>query len=459
LAAVQAQLAALESRIAQQEAELTALRAGPVLELATPEPASARAAATTQRGRKGAGARSSRRALLQLGGAAAAAGVAAVTLGPRQEAQAARDTVTTWTTSVFSADAETAVLSSAGYGPPDVLQVRMGLGTVYQALISTPHVAALAAYDATGNSIGIGAYASSANGIAVYGNTDTGTAVRATSAGGIAVEATNGSDAPAVVATSPYGAGVAATSTDAEGVTGTSTNSWGVYGSSQKGDGVYGLSLSGTGVFGVGPQHGVVGNSGAGAGGSFSGGRVPLYLQPAGSPGVPPPAAGPYAQGDIYVDSVSTVWVCTASGPLGTWVRLASVPNGTLGGTIQYLSTPVRLLDARTSSSSGLVNRGPLSGNETYAFTVAGLGGSGIPSTAQGLIANMTVLGPSGAGNLSLFPAPGPGPSVASMTFGTPGLFLANGVNVGIGTAGQIEIQNQSSGTTPLVLDAVAFVS
>jgi hypothetical protein len=38
-------------------------------------------------------------------------------------------------------------------------------------------------------------------------------------------------------------------------------------------------------------------------------------------------------------------------------------------------------------------------------------------------------------------------------------LCLANGVNVAIGTGGQIMIQNQSSGTTPLVLDAVAYVS
>jgi hypothetical protein len=133
------------------------------------------------------------------------------------------------------------------------------------------------------------------------------------------------------------------------------------------------------------------------------------------------------------------------------------VPNGTVGGTIQYLSTPIRLLDARTSASSGLVNRGALAGNEVYPFAVAGLGG--IPGNAQGLIGNVTVLGPSSAGNLSLFPAGGAVPTVASMTFGTSGLFLANGVNVAIGSGGAINIQNQSSGTTPLVLDAVAYVS
>ena len=117
----------------------------------------------------------------------------------------------------------------------------------------------------------------------------------------------------------------------------------------------------------------------------------------------------------------------------------------------------MRLLDARTSASSGLVNRGALAGNEVFTFGVAGLGG--IPGNAQGLIGNVTILGPSGTGNLSLFPSGGAIPTVASMTFGTPALFLANGVNVAIGGEGQITIQNQSSGTTPLVLDAVAYVS
>jgi hypothetical protein len=70
----------------------------------------------------------------------------------------------------------------------------------------------------------------------------------------------------------------------------------------------------------------------------------------------------------------------------------------------------------------------------------------------------VAVLGPTSAGNLSLYPGGSSGPSVASMTFGQPGLYLANGVNVAIGSSGQINIQNQSGGTTPLVLDAVAFV-
>jgi hypothetical protein len=231
----------------------------------------------------------------------------------------------------------------------------------------------------------------------------------------------------------------------------------GVSGGSTSGTGTYGASSTGTGVHGVGLD------STVGVGGFFEGVRAPLSLGQGGAPGAP--SANQHYTGDIYADQHATLWVCIADGIPGTWVRLASVPNGTLGGTISYLSTPIRLLDARSGASSGLVNRGPLAGNEVLTFAVAGLAGSGIPSNAQGLIGNVTILGPSAAGNLSLFPAGGAAPTVASMTFGTAGLFLANGVNVAIGSGsggasgGAINIQNQSNGTTPLVLDAVAYVS
>jgi hypothetical protein len=232
------------------------------------------------------------------------------------------------------------------------------------------------------------------------------------------------------------------------GVYGTSYNGYGIQGQCDSGVGVLGCAHSGEGVIGI---------STLSYGGVFNGGLAPIQLVP--HPLTGAPTTGNHGPGEIYVDAASTLWVCIGPGMPGVWVRLTRVNSGAAGGAIHYLSTPVRLLDARSGASSGLVNRGALAGNEVYTFAVAGLGGSGIPSDAQGLIANVTVLGPSGAGNLSLFPAGGAVPTVASMTFGQPGLFLANGVNVAIGSGGAINIQNQSGGTTPLVLDAVAFVS
>jgi hypothetical protein len=325
-----------------------------------------------------------------------------------------------WQTGVVNSDNQTFVEPADGSFPdPTLLTVRVGTAAPFQGL-SAANSAAVAAYGTTSNAAG------------VYATAFGGTAVEASSETGI-------------------------------GVYGASNTGLGVSGESGTGTGVSGNGSTGvTGFGGAGP--GVAGISFENYGGRFSlgeAGKAQVWLVPAlpSGPGGPPTSNNPHLAGELYVDGAGMFWACTAGGTPGTWIRLSGPHSGVPGGAISYLSTPIRLLDARTSPGTALVTRGPLAGNETYAFTVAGLGGSGIPAGAQGLIGNVTVLGPSGIGNLSLFPAPGPGPSVASMTFGTPGLFLANGVNVGIGTAGQIMIQNQSSGTTPLVLDAVAYVS
>jgi hypothetical protein len=245
-------------------------------------------------------------------------------------------------------------------------------------------------------------------------------------------------------------------------VKGSSDTSFGIFGQSTSGTALQGQSTNGNGTVGNSVNfNGITGNSTNLYGGVFTGGLAPLLLTPSASLGSGPPSSGTHQKGELYVDALGGLWFCTIGGGPGVavWVRLSGPQAGTQGGTISYLSTPIRLLDARSSPGSALVTRGPLAANELYPFTVAGLMSSGIPSSAQGLIANVTVLGPASTGNLSLFPSGGAIPSVASMTFGTPALFLANGVNVAIGTGGQITLQNQSSDITPLVLDAVAYVN
>jgi hypothetical protein len=485
LVAQQERMTTQEAEIIAQREEIVQLRAvgagaaaslpnpmpsvAPMADVATVDALTEQAAPTKRTSR-------SRRALLKLGGAAAAAGVAATAaLVTSEGGQTAH-----------AADGNNLVIGQFNYGSTETYLGVVGspaLATVFAADTSgSTYTSPTAVFGLAGTANGVGVYGyastsatgvygQSTSGTGVSGISTTGTAMRGSSTSGYGVHATSNS-AAGVYANSVNSTGVVGTSTSGVGVSGSSSTNAGVYaqtnstttaavyayGTAANGKAVWGYAPTGTAIEGqTDSGTGVWGYGGSGLGGQFSGGRAPLSLVPGGAPGAP--ASGAHVIGDIYLDSLATVWVCIGSGTPGIWVRLLSAPNGTLGGGITYLSSPIRLLDARTSPGSALVTRGPLNANETYAFTVAGLGGSGIPASAQGLIANMTVLGPSGAGNLSLFPAPGPGPSVASMTFGTPGLFLANGVNVAIGTAGQIEIQNQSSGTTPLVLDAVAFVS
>jgi hypothetical protein len=401
----------LEHLVRTQQAEIALLRArdphhrvaiaSEVMEVGHPMPPSEAAPAlaaapASNQSAEAASQRASRRALLKLGGAAAAASVAAIAVGASDLAHPgdAEATAIPWTTTTFTTNAQTWVGPfDPTYADPTMLTVQIGGGTLYGQL-SGANQAALAGYDRT-DLARTGVYGTSPSGIGVEGRSDSG---------------------------------------------------WGLYGKANNGNGVGGIASNG---------YGVTGKSIAGVGGSFGGGSAPLYLVPSSSAGAP--VSGTHNVGEIYVDILGVLWSCLGGGTPGTWVRLTGVSSTAAGGAITYLSTPVRLLDARTSASSGLVNRGALAGNEIFTFAVAGLGG--IPANAQGLIGNVTVLGPSSAGNLSLFPAGGAIPTVASMTFGTAGLFLANGVNVAIGSGGAINIQNQSGGTTPLVLDAVAYVS
>lgn len=61
---------------------------------------------------------------------------------------------------------------------------------------------------------------------------------------------------------------------------------------------------------------GVIGYSGGGYGGSFSGGLAPLRLQPAATAGAPTTVN--HQQGELYVDSAGVLWICTASGTSST---------------------------------------------------------------------------------------------------------------------------------------------
>jgi hypothetical protein len=439
LAALAERLDQLERLTISQRAEIERLRAAPVAPPAdrpTPpalvveaapvaDPASSSVEYTSGGGK-------SRRALLKLGGAAAAAGVAAMAASAAELAHpgTAHATTTTWTTGYFGVDTFTSVSGGNSFIYSSPLRLYSGgSSTGYSTLtLTTPMQAGLEAYDSNGNAMGV--YATSSAGQGAHGETDSGYGV---------VGKANGS-----------GVGVRGTSSSGYGVWGNTTSGYaGVIGYSNNAtNGLYGTSASGVGVVAQSTSH---------YGGFFVGGLAPIFLSPGTGAGAP--TSGGHAAGELYVDGAGVLWYCTANGTPGTWVRLTGVGSGTSGGAIHYLSAPVRLLDARIDSTSGVINRGPLAATELFDFPVAGLLGSTIPASAQGLIANVTVLGPSGTGNLSLFPAGGAIPTVASMTFGTPGLFLANGVNVAIGTGGQITIQNQSGGTTPMVLDAVAYVS
>ncbi|MGZ3581652.1 MAG: hypothetical protein ACXWP6_02775 [Ktedonobacterales bacterium] len=229
----------------------------------------------------------SRRALLKWGGAAAAAGVAATAANVLREAPTARAAGTAWQTGNVTADAETIVTPANNYPDNDILQLQQGSGIPFQpAQLKT----ALAAYDTTGNNIGV--YGTSSGGTGLYGVTDTGTAAQG-QAGLYAKAASTGT-------------------------------------------GVAGASGSGIGV---------QGNSNTGIGGSFTGGQAPLALG-LGAAGAP--TSGTHIAGEIYADASAALYVCVQGGTPGVWKKIAWA--GSLnGGQVSLLPAPIRVLDTRPS--------------------------------------------------------------------------------------------------------------
>jgi len=81
-------------------------------------------------------------------------------------------------------------------------------------------------------------------------------------------------------------------------------------------------SPNGTGVqtFGQGTGAGLYAQSLTGLGGSFFGGRAPINLAPATAAG--PPTTGAHNTGDVWVDGIGMVWICTLTGTPGTFAPL-----------------------------------------------------------------------------------------------------------------------------------------
>ena len=139
----------------------------------------------------------------------------------------------------------------------------------------------------------------------------------------------NGFSYAGVLGRNPSGTGVRGEgSTEAElnaGVRGIGkTGVWGTSSADGR-QGVYGEHTgSGYGVVGDGggtEYAGVLGRSSTSYGGRFEGGKAQLMLKPGSSAGKP---SGSHSQGELYLDSAGTLFVCTASGNPATWRQVTT---------------------------------------------------------------------------------------------------------------------------------------
>jgi PKD repeat protein len=117
-----------------------------------------------------------------------------------------------------------------------------------------------------------------------------------------------------------------------------------------------------------------------------------------------------------------------------------------------YLVTPCRLIDTRNPN-------GPFGGpslSPGSVRNVAAVGNCGIPSGATGLAVNLTSVGASTTGWLTLFPGQTSLPFVSTLNY-TSGKVLANNATVPIGADGSINIYNSGPNAIHFIVDVNAY--
>jgi PKD repeat protein len=132
----------------------------------------------------------------------------------------------------------------------------------------------------------------------------------------------------------------------------------------------------------------------------------------------------------------------------------ATYQLSTISGAQGFFSlTPCRLLDTRNPNGP---RGGPaLSAGGTRNFTLTGV--CNVPTTAKALAVNVTVTGPTAAGNLRLFAADQLQPLTSNLNFSVGQTRAANAI-VRLGAAGDLSIfDGAASGTAHVILDVAGY--
>ncbi len=154
--------------------------------------------------------------------------------------------------------------------------------------------------------------------------------------------------------------------------------------------------------------------------------------------------------------AVLTVTVTNAAGCSSAQTKIVTVNAGlTCPGPVGFFTvTPCRVADTR--QPNGPNGGPPLAGNSTRTFPIAGQ--CGIPPTARSVSVNLTVVGPSASGHLTLFPGNTPIPLVSTINFRV-GLTRANNAIAALGASGDVGVLCVlgTPGTVGLVLDVNGY--
>jgi hypothetical protein len=119
------------------------------------------------------------------------------------------------------------------------------------------------------------------------------------------------------------------------------------------------------------------------------------------------------------------------------------------GANTYHPMVPVRFYDTRSPSPT------PFGPGEVRNVQITGR--AGIPATAVAVALNVTVVGPTAAGFLTVYPAGSPLPGSSNVNF-VPGQVVPNMVLIGIGAGGLVSVFN-AIGSTHVLVDVAGWFS
>ena len=146
--------------------------------------------------------------------------------------------------------------------------------------------------------------------------------------------------------------------------------------------------------------------------------------------------------------------IVVALGAGGLSVASAVVPPPA-ANPVTTLITPCRLMDTRVG---GVGPRStPLGPGETYTATV--WGNCGVPSTATGIVTNVTIVGPTAGSYLTVWPADKPRPASSNLNWVAGQAPTANQVTTALSVAdGRVSLFN-AAGTVNLIVDITGYLT
>ena len=136
-----------------------------------------------------------------------------------------------------------------------------------------------------------------------------------------------------------------------------------------------------------------------------------------------------------------------------------AIPTIAGTGASEYVPlTPTRIIDTRSSSKVGPVT-GPVAADSTTAIQIAGNTTNGVDIPTSGVTAvalSLTVVGASANGYITAYPDQTPQPLTSTVNYFSSATVTNNAITP-VGTDGEIDIYNGSSGTTQFLIDVTGY--